>query len=80
MYVGFIGLFVCLFVSSCLVVGFKSLHLFLKSICQSLLCFHHISFGKLLLTVVMPFWYALAAYQVNLVKPCLEQTSLNPLK
>ena len=37
MYVGFIGLFVCLFVSSCLVVGFKSLHLFLKSICQSLL-------------------------------------------
>lgn len=65
MYVGFIGLFVCLFVLLCLVVIFKSLHLFLKSICQSLICFHYVSLGKLLLTVVMPFWYALAVYQVN---------------
>lgn len=82
MYVGFIGLFVCLFVLLCLVVIFKSLHLFLKSICQSLICFHYVSLGKSLLTVVMPFWYALAVhvYQVNLVKSWGDQTSLRSSK
>ena len=50
----FYWLFICLFVPLCLVVGFKSLHLFSKSICQSLLCLQHISLSKLLLMVVMP--------------------------